>query len=74
MLHGVYPLHRLLEDNSMKSYGEDKAHRNSTNNTFLSNCGLIALQQREIYVCRSNSFGPLDNRSTPVRHFGLRTT
>ena len=32
MLHGVYPLHRLLEDNSMKSYGEDKAHRNSTNN------------------------------------------
>jgi cellulose biosynthesis protein BcsQ len=32
MLYGVYPLHRLLEDNSRKSYGEDKAHRNSTNN------------------------------------------
>src|SRR5947209_3850023 len=32
MPHGVYPLHRLLEDNSLKSYREDKAHRNSTNN------------------------------------------
>ena len=32
MLHSVYHLHRLLEDNSMKSYGEEKTHRNSTNN------------------------------------------
>ena len=31
-MHGVYPLHRLLEDGSMKSYGEEKTHRNSTNN------------------------------------------
>jgi len=33
MLHGIYPLHRLLEDNSMKSYGKEKTHRISTNNT-----------------------------------------
>ncbi len=32
MLHDVYPLHRLLEDSSMKSYGEEKTHLNSTNN------------------------------------------
>jgi hypothetical protein len=34
LLHGVYPLHRLLEDSSMKSYGEEKTHLNSTNNNF----------------------------------------
>ena len=35
MLHGIYQLYRLLEDNSTKSYGEEKTHRNSTNNTDL---------------------------------------
>jgi hypothetical protein len=36
MLHGVYPLHRLLEESSMKSYGEEKTHLNSTNNNSCS--------------------------------------
>jgi hypothetical protein len=36
-MYGVYPLHRLLEDSSMKSYGEEKTHRNSTNNSSLAN-------------------------------------
>jgi hypothetical protein len=31
LLHDLYPLHRLLEDSSMKSYGEEKTHLNSTN-------------------------------------------
>src|SRR5205823_88854 len=30
---GVYPLYKLIEANSMKSYGAAKANRNSTNNT-----------------------------------------
>src|ERR1700751_5039323 len=29
----VYPFHRLLEGSLMKSYGEEKPHRYSTNNT-----------------------------------------
>src|SRR6266487_295906 len=29
---GAYLLHRLLEDDSTKSYGEEKTNRNSTNN------------------------------------------
>ena len=33
MLDGTYPLYRLLEIISMKSYGAEKAHRISTNNT-----------------------------------------
>src|SRR5258706_14336608 len=33
MLHAVYPLYKRLEDNSTKIYGEETAHRNSTNNT-----------------------------------------
>src|SRR5262249_46240557 len=32
-MYGVSPLHRLLEGSSMKSYGEEKTHRYSTNNT-----------------------------------------
>src|SRR6266568_3375073 len=31
-MHGVYPLHWLLEDGSTKSYEEEKTHRISTNN------------------------------------------
>jgi hypothetical protein len=31
--HSAYRLYRLLEDSSMKSYGEEKTHLNSTNNT-----------------------------------------
>ncbi len=33
MLDGVYPLYRLIEGNSMKSYGAEKTNRNSTINT-----------------------------------------
>jgi hypothetical protein len=33
ILDGVYPLYKLIEGNSMKSYGAGKANRNSTNNT-----------------------------------------
>src|SRR6202043_3871413 len=32
-MYDVYLLHRLLEDSSTKSYGEEKTHRNSTNNS-----------------------------------------
>jgi hypothetical protein len=35
MLHGVYQLHRLFKDSSVKSYGEEKTHLNSTNNSIL---------------------------------------
>ena len=34
LTHGVYLLYRLLEDDSTKSYGEEKTNRNSTDNTF----------------------------------------
>jgi hypothetical protein len=34
MLDGVYPLYKLIEGNSMKSYGAAKANWNSTNNIF----------------------------------------
>src|SRR5256885_15431418 len=33
MADGVYLLYRLLEDDSTKSYGEEKTNRNSTDNT-----------------------------------------
>src|SRR5258708_36023334 len=33
ILDGVYPLYRLIEGNSMKSYGAAKTNRNSTNNS-----------------------------------------
>src|SRR5437588_430892 len=32
MVDGVYLLYRLLEDDSTKSYGEEKTNRNSTDN------------------------------------------
>src|SRR5436305_2113327 len=35
MADGVYLLYRLLEDDSTKSYGEEKTNRNSTDNTYL---------------------------------------
>src|SRR5437763_15816393 len=34
MADGVYLLYRLLEDDSTKSYGEEKTNRNSTDNRF----------------------------------------
>src|SRR5438552_256869 len=33
MADGVYLLYRLLEDDSTKSYGEEKTNRNSTDNS-----------------------------------------
>jgi hypothetical protein len=43
MLHDGSPLHRLLEDSSMKSYAEEKTHLNSTNNTH----GLVRIDTPE---------------------------
>src|SRR5437899_4882086 len=34
MADGVYLLYRLLEDDSTKSYGEEKTNRNSTDNIY----------------------------------------
>ena len=46
MADGVYLLYRLLEDDSTKSYGEEKTNRNSTDNRQ----GCLFLQRILTYI------------------------
>src|SRR5438309_4692475 len=53
MADGVYLLYRLLEDDSTKSYGEEKTNRNSTDNRSGWLCEEIvnSVGRRELISC-----------------------
>src|SRR5213080_4015322 len=57
MADGVYLLYRLLEDDSTKSYGEEKTNRNSTDNIIPRTYLRIARTKGHSHIDHGNRCG-----------------